>query len=257
MVRIDADAHVDETESTWDFLEGADARFRPVTLPDERDQRWFADGLSLRRPVRNYERTGVTRETSQLLDIPARLAHLDQLRIDTQVIYPTTWIRARFEGHEDLEVALTHSYNRWIASRTAESGGRLRWVAVLPMRSMGEAVKELQWAKEHGAVGVFKKGFEAGRRAGDDYWLPLYDAADELDVPICIHTGSDGSREASSPTALDAVLAFNPLVSSGVLDRYSTLRFGIIESGSSWVPFLLSVLAGSGRREHMQGLTLD
>ncbi|HVB06063.1 MAG TPA: amidohydrolase family protein [Acidimicrobiales bacterium] len=259
MTRIDADAHVDETEDTWTFLEGADERFRPVTLPADngRDQQWVADGMSLRRPVRNYDRTGVSRETSQLLDVPARLRHLDELRIDTQVLFPTAWIRSRFEGHEDLEVALTRSYNRWLATRTEESGGRLRWAALLPLRSMGEAVKELHWAKEHGAVGVFKKGFECGKRASDDYFLPLYDAADELDVPICIHTGSDGSEESSSPTAMDAVQAFNPLVTSGLLERYSTLRFGIIEAGASWIPFLLSVLAGSGRRDHMQGVTLD
>src|SRR6185312_7936073 len=137
-------------EDTWEHLEGAEQRFKPVSLPDEngRDERWVADGMSLRRPVRNYDRTGVSRETSQLLDVPARLRHLDELRIDYQILFPTTFIRSRFEGHEDLEVALTRSYNRWIAARTAESGGRLRWVAVLPFRSMGEAVKELYWAKE-------------------------------------------------------------------------------------------------------------
>jgi predicted TIM-barrel fold metal-dependent hydrolase len=258
MVRIDADAHVDEVEATWDYLEPSEARFRPVTLAAiGRDERWAMDGIEFRRPVRDYQRTGATEATSRLLDVGARLEHLDRLRIDVQVLYPTVFIRSRFAGHEELEVALTRSYNRWIAERTEESGGRLRWVAVLPLWSMDAAVKELQWAKDHGACGVFKKGFECGHAAGDGYFEPLYAAAADLDVPICVHTGSDGTGDPLQPTALDAVRAFHPLVASGVLDSTPRLRVGFIEAGASWVPFCLTVLAASGRRDHMQGVTLE
>jgi predicted TIM-barrel fold metal-dependent hydrolase len=93
--------------------------------------------------------------------------------------------------------------------------------------------------------------------AGDPYFHPIYEAAASLNVPICVHTGSDGPQEAASPVALDAVKAFHPLVTSDVFDRYPALRVGIIESGASWVPFLLNVLGGSDRRNHMQAVTLD
>jgi predicted TIM-barrel fold metal-dependent hydrolase len=259
MVRIDADAHVDETEATWDYLGVGDERYRLTTadVPGGRDKKWVADGLEFRRPVRDYQRTGVTAATSQLLDVEARLRHLDQLRIDFQVLFPTMFIRSRFEGHEDAEIAITKSYNRWIADRTSGTDGRMRWVAVLPLRSIDEAVKELEWATEHGAVGVFKKGVECGRLAGDSYFNPIYEAAAALNVPICVHTGSDGFQEAASPVALDAVKAFHPLVTSDVFERLPELRVGIIESGSAWVPFMLNILGGSDRRNHMQAETLD
>ena len=32
MLSIDADAHVIETEKTWDYLEGTDRRYRPVPI---------------------------------------------------------------------------------------------------------------------------------------------------------------------------------------------------------------------------------
>jgi hypothetical protein len=32
MLSIDADAHVIETEKTWDYLEGSDRRYRPVPI---------------------------------------------------------------------------------------------------------------------------------------------------------------------------------------------------------------------------------
>jgi len=254
-MRIDADAHVDETEATWEYLEDGEAAFKPFTRDPENprgpDKQWVAQDVTLRRPVRDYRRTGATAETSQLLDVDARLRHLDQLRIDVQVLYPTVFIRSKFAGRPDIEVALTKSYNRWIADRTAQSGGRLRWVAVLPLLSMDRAVEELRWARDHGACGVFKKGAECGRKAADPYFMPLYEEAARLGVPICIHTGSDGPG-GLSPTALDAVAAFDPIISSGILEELPELRVGFIEAGASWLPFLLSVHAASTRRKHMQ-----
>jgi predicted TIM-barrel fold metal-dependent hydrolase len=133
----------------------------------------------------------------------------------------------------------------------------LRWIAVLPLHNMDEAVRELKWAKDNGAVGVFKKGVECeGRGVDDPYFFPLYAAASELNIPICVHTGSEG-RSKLSPAALDAVQAFLPIVTSRLVDRFPALRFGIIEAGVSWVPFLLTNIAARSRGEHMQGITLD
>lgn len=259
MTRIDADAHVDETEATWDHLGPGDERFRPTVqpAPSGPDQQWCVGDLRLRRPVRDFRRTGVTSAQGQLLDVEARLRHLDELRIDVQVLYPTSFVRSSFVGHPDEELALTRAYNRWIADRTEASGGRLRWVAVLPMRSMDEAVKELEWAKARGACGVFKKGLEVDdRRADDPHFFPLYEAASDLDVPICIHTGSEGPIRVL-PTSIDAVQAFQPMVDSGALERYPSLRVGFIEAGASWVPFVLTGLAAKGRATHLQGVNID
>jgi len=269
MPRIDADSHVDETEATWEYIEENDSRLKPITVASglrSNDQGWRVDGEVYRRPVRNYQRTGTTAATSQLLDVEARLRHMDELRIDLQVLYPTVFIRSGFAGRPDIELALSRSYNRWLAARTEQSHGRLRWVAVLPLLTMDKAIEELRWAKDHGACGVFKKGIECGvRKASDPYFFPLYEEAASLDVPICIHTGSDGPVQGLSPTALDAVVAFQPLVSSGVLIKFPTLRVGFIEAGASWIPFLLSIHAASARRQHLQadgvrraiGLDLD
>jgi predicted TIM-barrel fold metal-dependent hydrolase len=258
MVRIDADSHVDETDATWEYLDESESHLKPICRePDNgrnRDQEWFIDGAVLRRPVRDYRRTGASAATSQLLDIDARLQHMDALRIDIQVLYPTTFIRSTFAGRPDIELALARSYNRWMAERTAFARGRLRWVAVLPLLSMEKAVEELRWARDHGACGVFKKGVECGgRRIGDDYFFPLYEEASRLDVPICVHTGSDG-RGGLSPTALDAVAAFQPLLNADVPKQFPALRVGFIEAGASWVPFLLSIEAASARRQHLQAV---
>src|SRR5438270_236873 len=54
-----------------------------------------------------------------------------------------------------------------------------------------EAMWELRFAKDHGAVGLLKKGDrEAGKWSNDPYFFPLYEEAERLDLPVCFHTGS-------------------------------------------------------------------
>ena len=254
MMRVDADAHVDETEATWAYLSGADERFRPITLDpggptvpnDRRPHRlWLIDGGTRLRRWRDDERTGTVKATRELLDVDARLRHMDELRIDVQVLYPTLFLQG-MTARAEVELALTKSYNRWIAEATDASHGRLRWVALLPLLSMDEALVELRWAKDHGACGAFKKGVECGRSASDLYFFPLYEEASRLDMPICIHTGT-GNPPAGAAVELNgkfnAISAFTDLAMSGVPDQFPDLRIGWIETGASWVPFLSADLA--------------
>src|SRR4249920_3083706 len=48
MLRIDADAHVLETEETWEYMDGNDRKFRPqivsTTLGLPVDEYWLVDG---------------------------------------------------------------------------------------------------------------------------------------------------------------------------------------------------------------------
>lgn len=96
----------------------------------------------------------------------------------------------------EVELALTRSYNRWLADKCGQAHGRLRWVCVPPLNSMEKALEELRFAKDNGACGVLKKGDEeAGHWPDDPYFFPLYEEAERLDMPVCFHTGSGGLRE--------------------------------------------------------------
>ena len=74
-MRVDVDAHVDETDATWDYLAENDRRFKPVTLDpgaptatgDARPHRlWMIDGTILLRRWRDDKRTGTVKETREL-----------------------------------------------------------------------------------------------------------------------------------------------------------------------------------------------
>src|SRR6266568_3558698 len=138
---IDADTHVDETEDTWEHILPGDEPFKPVTAypsrpdPNRRPTRyWVIDGKRQMRFIRDDARTQTTTEMRELLDVSARLRAMDERGVDMQVIYPTMFL---VEGTDKAEVDLAtrRSYNRWLADRCDQSGGRLRWVCLPPLKN--------------------------------------------------------------------------------------------------------------------------
>jgi predicted TIM-barrel fold metal-dependent hydrolase len=251
---IDADTHIDETEATWEFMRESELQHKPATafpanpnphLPPARY--WIIDGRRQVRFVRSDKDSGTTVETRELLDVTARLKHMDQLGTDVQVIYPTLFLMEATEKPE-INAALRRSYNRWLGDRCAQSGGRLRWVCMPPLQDMNAAIDELRWAKEHGACGVLKKGDrEAGKYPAESYFEPFYAEAEKLDLPICFHTGSgvpdfSSAREFShgqfmrtKAAAINGVIA---LLMHKIPNKCPKLRIGCIEAGSMWAPFV-------------------
>src|SRR5262245_20757035 len=98
MFRVDVDAHVDESEATWEYLDDGARRFKPVTVDpgaatapgDSRPHRlWLIDGNIRLRRWRDDKRTGTAKTTRELIDVEARIRHMDALRVDLQGLYAT------------------------------------------------------------------------------------------------------------------------------------------------------------------------
>src|SRR3954469_24638827 len=112
MAVIDADAHVIETDRTWEYLAGSEQKFRPRTVSDGGERYWLIDGRVFARRRNVGADTSVA--TQEMLDISARLRHMDELEIDVQVLYPTLFL-IPLTKRPEIEVALCRSYNRWLA----------------------------------------------------------------------------------------------------------------------------------------------
>jgi len=252
---IDADTHIEETEATWDWLEEEEQAFKPTTgYPPNPDpsrppsRYWMVDGHRQPRPFRDDRRTQTTMETRELLDPMARVRHMDELGTEIQVLYPSLFL-VGITDKPEIEYALKRSYNRWLADRCAETGGRLRWVCLPPLQDIPKAVEEVRFAKDHGACAVMKKGDrEAGHWINEEYYFPFYEECERLDLPIVFHIGAGvpdftSAREFAwgrfTKLGIPPLQAFHALVQFGVPARFPGIRWGFIESGASWVPYLV------------------
>jgi len=193
-------------------------------------------------------------------DPTARLALLDADGISHALLYPSLGLQWEAEA-PDAPYALAHcrAYNRWIEEFCAGSGGRLVPIAHLSLGDVDGAVVELRRAVRAGARGAFvlpftRSGLPHGHPAHD----PLWAAAEELDVPIAIHTGIDPpSRSlhhrfdglAWPEGVLQGIWylqimftqavqqAFTTFFLFATFDRFPRLKLVILEAGASWLGF--------------------
>lgn len=272
---VDADTHIIEHDGVFDFMDPEAAARRPVQVKAPSGLQygrsngfWLIDGkivpknvgkgsITFAVPAADGEgsRTDIPKPIREITDPEARVKTLDERDVDTEVVYPTMFL-AYLTDDPVSDVAMARSYNRYMADVWKKGGGRLRWVVIPPLRSIPEAVEEVRWSKDHGAVGVFFRGVEGNTTLVEECFFPIYQAAMELDLAICIHTG------AGSPTITSVfdrsvnhnlpqnrvlpVFAFRDIVAHKMPERFPGLRFGFIEASASWVPYVLHHL----RRSH-------
>ena len=248
MLTIDADAHVIECEKTWDYLEGEDRRYRPVSLAvdmptGKKHSYWFIGG----RMIGGRENIGkdTSQESREMANIDSRLQHMDEIGTAVQVLYPTLFLRPVTDDPR-IELALCRSYNRWMADIWSKAKDRLRWAVQLPLMTMDKALDELRWSRGNGACAVFVRGLETHHTLHDPYFFPLYEEASRLNMPIGIHSGIGNfavndamGGEPFRVAKLIVIGAFHSMILNNIPERFPKLRIGAIEVAAQWVPYLV------------------
>ncbi len=277
---IDADAHVIEIDQTWEYMDPSERQYKPGTAyqtleSGEVVKYWIVGGHLIKTAWPGGGPRGefgvfvgnvvLPTESKFMLDVQARIAHMDELGTDMQVLYPSMWT-GPITNNPAEEVALCRSYNRWMADIYTEGKGRFKWAAVMPVLDLEEAERQLRFAKDNGAVAINLRGIEVGNRLiNDSYFYPVYEWAGELDMPICPHSGT-GSFELDSifgspmtqfeRNKFSGLSAFHTLLMSGLPERFPSTKWGIIEFSADWLPYMLNDLARRMERRG-DGLTAD
>jgi hypothetical protein len=130
---VDADAHGYEGDAAWDYLDPKERECCPRTVRDSESQAelWFISGQLAVRGDHHHQTVDARARSlyppgaETLMDVPARLVHMDRLGVDVQVVFSTFFIRANL-ARPIVEAALARSWNHWMAERYEESGGRIR-----------------------------------------------------------------------------------------------------------------------------------
>lgn len=276
---IDADSHVEEDEETWAHLEPEYQDRRPRIIQAgmgpgvcHQDAFWLIDGRVHPQPYGHGATILGTPPTSTLAkkkpftvasqtlrDIPTRLKELDDFGIDTAVLFPTALL-VRLTEDPSFEAALMRSYNTWLAERAALAPERIKWAAAIPFRSPGEAVEEVQRARQLGAAAVFTLGTAGPTLLHDRQFDPIYREIERQGLPLCVHVGwgHPGLQESADTMfasfaisfSLPVLMGFFSVVGGGVLDRHPGLRVAFLESGGDWLPWYVQ------RLNRYRGVTL-
>ncbi len=265
---IDVDCHVIETEVTWSYMQGDDAAVRPRVLAqtdsesstNRNSEFWFFDSMMSNKRAFPPERSRTPAESAEMRNLDMRSKHMDELGTDIQVLYPTVLLGMAMGARTHTQVAMCRAYNRWLADVYRNGEDRFRWLVVPPILDRDASMEELEFGKANGACGVMLHGLMGDYTPVDPYLFPLYQKANDLELPICFHAGMynhafegifhsrlTGLWKAKVPV----ISAFHAMALSDIPERYPRVRWGFIEAAASWVPYALTDLGA--RLKRMQG----
>jgi uncharacterized protein len=177
------------------------------------------------------------------------MAALDEAGLEGSVLYATSGLAIGLIRDPDWAVALARGYNNWLSECILKKCPRLKGMAVLPLQSPGEAASELRRAvTQLGMVGGILPGGGLRTLLGDLAYLPVYQAAEELDTVLTVHTAFPQKGFAFDLDLLDRLTDVRCLLHpvgqmtqmtnmmfSGIFDRFPRLRVAFLEAGSAWV----------------------
>jgi uncharacterized protein len=193
-------------------------------------------------------------------DAESHLAAMDIEGIDVGVLYGTRGRQVLM--HDDLEprlaAALARAHNNWTRDYCAINPERLKFAAQVAFHDVPSAVAEARRAvRELGAVAVIGNPNPInGRHIHDPEFEPLWEAIEELGVPIGFHpTGQSSLRDdigrrmldhpngrligSAARNPMELMLAFGSLAAGGVLELHPRLRCAFLEGTCGWLPWWL------------------
>jgi predicted TIM-barrel fold metal-dependent hydrolase len=192
----------------------------------------------------------IKRVWPQLTSVQRRLADLDAIGVDVQVVGPMPM--HRYWAEPKLACKLTTVTNEAIAAHCAEGNGRLYGLGTLPLQHPHLAVRHLDRAvRELGLKGVSVSTSVAGRELADSSFDPVWEAAAALGAVVFIHPWgcSLGPRLRAQflgntfGQPAETALALSHLIFGGTLDRHPGLKL-LAAHGGGFLPTYI------GRSDH-------
>ena len=264
---IDADAHFYEPSDIWDkYVEPEYYDSRPRVLKVHAKSILEYEGEEPMNALKSKSlfsmmesKFGHAFRDNWSLD--SRLKDMEAEGWDIQVCLPT--VAAAAPGHKEPNVAaaLCRAYNNWAHDFCSGAPERVKFAAVVTGQSPEEMVAETRRAVERlGAVSIFLPAAIPDKMWHHPDYDPMWQAAEELGVPLAVHGVSSASGQPLANARYDpldgAFIALGETIGfpfenmmnlghfmySGILDRFPNLRLLILEANSGWVPFWLNRL---------------
>jgi predicted TIM-barrel fold metal-dependent hydrolase len=181
------------------------------------------------------------------------LAFLDEVGIETTVLYPTAGVASANIVNPDWAVDATRAYNDWLSDTYLKHSKRFKGLALLPQPVLNPqaAADELRRAVTDLCMcgAVIPSNSLYAPPLGTPTYFPIYQVANDLGCCIAIHGGVHGGMgmDGLDPYAavhaighpLGQMISLVAMVFNGVPERFPKVRFGFLEGGVAWFLFCL------------------
>jgi predicted TIM-barrel fold metal-dependent hydrolase len=180
-----------------------------------------------------------------------RLRDMDEEGVDVHFLVPASWTSLVGLGDAELELGLIRAFHRFQDEYCGHDPQRLKGAIMISAADVSQSLAEIErWAEAPWAAAVIPN-FSADLPLDLPDFHPLWQAAAEHDLPVVHHSVTwnppyfPGYRDlwdniflgrlASHPWG--AMRFVGAMVGGGIMERFPSLRVGILECGFGWLPF--------------------
>lgn len=234
------DIHTHMLTPPWlELIRGAtSSRYHVVTDPDDPEvHRIFVRGVpySFHTPRPSY------------FDWELRMEKMDEAGVDVAVV-SLTCPQANFGGPDTAAKAARVSNDDMIAAQKRWPD-RIRFLAAIPWLYPQQAIEELEYALDNGAVGVLVCGSIDGDSPVDERFAPIWKAIDDAELPVLVHPTAMPGVEVAARNGLSNAIGFHfdtthcleRMINTGFLDRYPNVKI-IGSHAGGFLPFIMGRL---------------
>jgi predicted TIM-barrel fold metal-dependent hydrolase len=247
-IYISTDSHV--TEPIEIYGERVDAAYRGRVPRIETVGEWrtlMIEGLGPRKLMPVSER-----EVAVVGDFDADDRLRDQLRdgVSAEVIFPTFALQACFASDDaEFQRQLCRAYNTWTGDVFDDH--RMLPVGMVSMLDIDGAIEDAKVVADQGFRALFLPAQVPSRPYNDAAYDPFWAAAEALDLPLTFHSGTGHEpRVVRGPggavvnylmgAQLDGPMVILSLAAGGALDRFPELKIVTVETGASWLAWIMT-----------------
>ncbi|HEX5614413.1 MAG TPA: amidohydrolase family protein [Acidimicrobiia bacterium] len=249
---VSADNHVFEPVTLWQ--ERLPAAFRSRGPRLEVDGEWYVlaiEGMRNRKLSRvsgGGSAPGGGGAHAGGADPDARLADMAADGVIAEVIYPTFGLFIDMIPDAELQLACARVYNDWLAETFLHRPDVFIPAAVVPVRAVDSAQRELARVAELGfKAAMIPTSPPEGTKYNDAAYDPVWRIAVDAGMPLSLHTGTgalpQGERGPGGAVinyAKVGLLSAETLcyfAASGVLERFADLHVVFVETGAGWLAY--------------------
>lgn len=178
---------------------------------------------------------------------------MDAVGIDYAILFPTALINMGILPEVDVQVALHRAYARWITERVLPDEPRLWTMIALPFNDPDACHRMVQeFGDRRGVVG-YVVGSTFHRPVHHRNYSRVYAAIEERGMPLAFHSTYNWQDRLTEQfnkflsahgvgRTLYNIVHLTNLVINGIPERFPRLKLIWMESGLSWIPFLMQRL---------------
>lgn len=198
----------------------------------------------------------VTEDGQRIGNDPHLLAQhfLDAHSIEFGILNPESGIHIGVSPELDYSAALLSAINDHFINDWLPADPRYRLSITVGPNDPGAAAEEIRRVGRTPGVVQVVMGSGARIAYGNRFYYPIYEAAQEVGLPVAIHPGNEGVGitgptgaagyasnyfEWHSGLVTSYITHLISLVNEGIFVRFPGLTFVMIEGGVSWLPSLM------------------